>query len=422
MNVAGSGARLDRDLMDIVGAAHVRPADVRDEIDGIRPHWVVAPGSISEAAAVLRVASREGLALAPRGGGTAMGLGNPPSRLDVVLETGRMNRVLAHEAGDLIVEAEAGASLEDLQTIVRGSGQMLAIDSPHPHATLGGMVAANTSGARRFRYGTLRDLVIGLTIVLPDGTVARSGGRVVKNVAGYDLGKLFTGSLGTLGLISQIIFRLHAVPPARALVEIDVDSIQAVGDVVQVLLHSPLVPSAIELSGPATQRRINVLFEGTEAGVTEQAQRACNLTAISGRPSIAESAEDDLEPGGAGPAARVAIKITCLPADVPATLTLIDAVTEKKGVDVEVWGQAATAVLWVRLYGEMNQIAAVILRLREAMAPGGGSVVVTEAPVDLKRLVDVWGPAGDALPLMWRMKERFDPLNVMNPGRFVGGI
>ena len=161
---------------------------------------------------MMKLAAREGLAVAPRGGGTKIHIGDPPRRLDLILSTARMNEVLEHTPGDQIIRLEAGVKLEDLQQHISDSDQMLAIDPPESGATIGGIVAANASGPKRYRYGTIRDLIIGITVVLHDGTVAKAGGKVVKNVAGYDLSKLFTGSLGTLGVIANTNFRLNPRP------------------------------------------------------------------------------------------------------------------------------------------------------------------------------------------------------------------
>jgi len=192
-------------LQDIAGRGYAREAAEGDAIDGVRPRFVVEPGSVEEVSALLRLSHRAGLAVAPRGGGTTLGWGATPRRLDLILSTARLNRVLEHAAGDLVVRAEAGVMLEALQAAAGAAGQRLALDPPDVGATLGGIVAANPSGPLRLRYGTVRDLLIGVTVVLADGTVAKAGGKVVKNVAGYDLCKLFTGSLGTLGVVVETI-------------------------------------------------------------------------------------------------------------------------------------------------------------------------------------------------------------------------
>lgn len=237
------------DLQGIAGRAHARAAAEGDDIDGARPRFVVEPGSGEEVSLLMRFAHDRGLAVAPRGGGTKLGWGNKPARLDIIMSTARMNRVLEHAAGDLVARAEAGVTLRTLQETVGKAGQRLALNPPEAGATLGGIVAANPSGYLRLRYGTARDLLIGITVVLADGTVAKAGGKVVKNVAGYDLCKLFTGSLGTLGVIVETIWRLHPIPASRRTVVVELTTPDAFGAAVQALLHgrSPLVLDALEL-------------------------------------------------------------------------------------------------------------------------------------------------------------------------------
>ncbi len=237
-------------LQDIAGRDYARGAAEGDAIGGVRPRFVVEPGSVEEVSALLWLAHHAGLAVAPRGGGTTLGWGATPRRLDLILSTARLDRVLEHAAGDLVARAEAGVTLETLQAAAGAAGQRLALDPPDAGATLGGIVAANPSGPLRLRYGTVRDLLIGVTVVLADGTVAKAGGKVVKNVAGYDLCKLFTGSLGTLGIVVETIWRLHPLPAARRTVAVALASPEAAGAAVQDLLHAPgssLVLDALEL-------------------------------------------------------------------------------------------------------------------------------------------------------------------------------
>ena len=223
---------------------------------------VSEPGSVAEAAEVLAAASGEGRRVSiEREGG------------DVVLSTGRLDRVLEHEAGDLTATVEAGIRLSALRARLAEHRQMLALDPPG-HPTVGACIAGNLSGPRRHRYGTARDLVLGVTVVLADGTVASSGGKVVKNVAGYDLGKLFCGSHGTLGLIARASLRLHPLPAASQTVVAAVDGAEEAQRLWQALLRSPLVPSAVDLLWPG---RLAVLFEGSERAVSAQVAAAREL-------------------------------------------------------------------------------------------------------------------------------------------------
>src|SRR5205807_8771521 len=184
-----------------------------DAVDGVPAQMVIKPASADELARALRVANAAGLSVIPRGAGTKLGWGNPPRRADLILSPARVDRVIEHAWGDMTAAVQAGCTVEHFQRTLAEHRQRLALDALWPkRATIGGMLAANDSGALRVRFGALRDLIIGITLALPDGTLAKSGGKVVKNVAGYDLPKLATGALGTLGIITQAIFRLHPVP------------------------------------------------------------------------------------------------------------------------------------------------------------------------------------------------------------------
>ena len=222
-----------------------RPADDGDAIAGVPARFVAAPGSANEAAAVVRAAAVHDLSTVVRGAATKLDWGSPPERLDLILDTRRLTGVVEHAAGDLIVVVRAGTPLADLSPKLAAAGQQLALDAPLPGATVGGTVAVNTSGPRRMAYGTVRDLLIGVTNVRPDGDLARAGGKVVKNVAGYDLGKLVTGSYGTLGLITECAFRLHPVPEASAVLRRPVEGPAGLRTLVSAVLGAQVVPAAL---------------------------------------------------------------------------------------------------------------------------------------------------------------------------------
>src|SRR3954468_24240994 len=228
---------------------------------------VVRPQSVEEVSAVLRESSGP---VRVRGGGSKWTWGATGVPPDVVIDTAGLDRGVEHAAGDLVVTVQAGALRADVQTVLGVAGQWLALDPPEPAATVGGVVATAVSGPRRLRYGAPRDLLIGLTVVLADGTVARSGGKVVKNVAGYDLGKLFTGSYGTLGVVAECTFRLHPLPAARRVVTVQTND---PGPLVRDVLRSPLEPSALEWDGTA----LHAVFETVESAADAQAQEFVNV-------------------------------------------------------------------------------------------------------------------------------------------------
>jgi glycolate oxidase FAD binding subunit len=424
-------------LQELEGADLVQPAPPGTAVDGVPVARVARPGSVEEASQVLAAAAADGLAVAFAGGGSKLGLGNPPERVDLLVSTERLDQVLEHAAGDLVVRVQAGVRLADLRQRLAPAGQWLALDPPEPRATVGGVVAADASGPRRLRYRTVRDLIIGITVVLADGTVARAGGKVVKNVAGYDLAKLFCGSLGTLGMIAEATFRLHPVPAAAAVVTLQVDNPEQVGQATKRLARSPLEPSAVELVVDewGWPGRLTVVFEGIRPGVEAQAAAAAELLGQVGEASVAGPGQTDaaLSQLGARPfeKAELALKAACPPAELPGALAELQ-LGRRRGWDGSVSAHAATGVLWMASglrEGDLPSdspmfphVVGSIAEARERLVARGGSLVVVKAPPELKRAVDAWGPAGDALGLMRRVKERFDPDRRLAPGRFVGGI
>jgi glycolate oxidase FAD binding subunit len=417
------------ELQNIVGAQNVREATADDTIEGVEPSLVVEPGTIEETSEVLKLASREELAVSPRGGGTKMGLGNPPRQVDLILSTLRMDGIIEHVPGDQIVRAQAGLKLEDLQENLAGSDQLLGVDPPEEGATVGGVVAANASGPRRLRYGTVRDLIIGIKVVLADGTVAKAGGKVVKNVAGYDLSKLFTGSLGTLGVIAEANFRLHPIRESARTVFVEVDDHTQIPDVAQALTHSSVsqfVLDALEMRWEGDRGVIAALFEGIEPAVEAQSSAAAEILRSHGEVKVLGKDDGDefwnsfaRRPWATG---DVALKIGAPPADLTAVLDSILGAAERAGVEARLSGHAGTGVTFAGLSGEDDGIVDVVEEVREIRVRRGGSVVVQEAPLSIKERLDVWGPAGDYLGLTRRVKEKFDPGYTMNPGRFLGGI
>ncbi|HST96257.1 MAG TPA: FAD-binding oxidoreductase [Geodermatophilus sp.] len=381
-----------------------------DAVGGVVPREVVRPTTVDQVAEVLRAAAADGRTVVPVGGRSKLTWAAPPESCDLLLDLTGLDRVVEHVAGDLTVVAEAGVRLADLQAQVGRAGQLLGLDPPEDGATLGGVVSANASGPRRLRYGTTRDLLIGITVVLADGTVAHAGGKVVKNVAGYDLGKLFTGAHGTLGVVVSTTWRLHPVPPARRVVTLELPDAAAAGPVSVALARSTLTPSAVELiAGADRTARLVVLFESIAESVAGQAGAA---VALLGGGEESEDLPEDFgrRPGGAD---DVLLRLAHAPASLSAVLGALPAGTALAA-------HAATGVTYAAV--PAGEAVDALPRLRAAIAPQDGTAVVLRAPDAVRERLDHWGPVGDSLDLMRRVKERFDPERRMSPGRFVGGL
>ncbi|MGP3928647.1 FAD-binding oxidoreductase [Nonomuraea sp. KM88] len=386
----------------------VRRAGEKDAVSGVVPRWVALPETVEEISAVLRACAEQDLAVVPAGGGTKLHWGHPPERCDVLLDMCCMNEIIEHAAGDLVVRAQAGVTMDALAAALADKGQELALDPPFAeHTTVGGTLATATAGPRAFRYGTARDLLIGITVVLPDGTVAKSGGKVVKNVAGYDLGKLFTGSRGTLGVIAEATFRLHPLPAQRLWIVTGTKVADLTGETLRRLAVSQAEPSAVDIDClDGRYATIAVLVEGSAAG-----QRAEALRDVLGDGTITAGPPDWW---GLILTDDVLLEVRFPPARTVETL----AAAGESGFSFR--GSPVTGQAYLELWGDVSEeeLTAAVDRLRARIEALGGRLTVPASPYEG---VDRWGQVS-TLPLMRRVKERFDPGRRMSPGRFVGGI
>jgi len=397
----------------------------RDAIAGVQPRAAYAPATLDECAELMAMAARERLRLGFVGGGTALALGAPPTGLDAVVRTGQLARIIEHAPADQVVIVEAGLTLAALQAQLAAHGQRLALDPPRPdRATIGGLVATAGFGPLRARYGAIRDLIIGVTLVLADGTVARGGGKVVKNVAGFDLPKVACGSLGTLGLVAAAAFRLHPLPEAVHTVMMPGVRPEQVVALISAARDAQLEPTcAVALTatgagdvGASGRFDLGVRFEGFGQGTAQQVARLLAIAQAAGAPG--EPLSDDAAAAfwrrhdAVRTAAPLRVHAAALPTRFP------EVAAQLAGLGSLAW----YATLGVGFAGgDVDPAAATpLITAARAALGAGGSLVIEEAPAGLG--IDPWGPLPPSFAIMQRLKRRFDPDGRLNPGRFVGGL
>lgn len=401
-------------------AAIAGPEHARADGDAIR----VAPADAEQVAAVLRFANENGLSVVSTGGGSKLGWGNPVEP-EVFLCLERMNAVREHAWQDMTCTVEAGCTWAAMQHELARHGQMVALDPLWPErTTVGGVLATNDSGAMRLRYGGLRDLVIGMTLVLADGTIAKSGGKVVKNVAGYDLHKLMTGSFGTLGVITEVNFRLHpAEQDARTFTVAAQYATQLAGPLAT-LLHAQIALSAVQLRTAAGRCALDVRLCARRECLGDHAEKLhrifSGLAVEEIDAHVWQAREQLFAEGGA-----TVVKASVLPAEVCAVADAVKESAVALSIDVSLVAQATglmTVALAERQGAARDAAAGLIEKLRAQVRPAGGSVVVIQMPDALRGKIDVWDCRSDALAMMREIKRRFDRNRILSPGRFVGGI
>jgi len=384
---------------------------------------VFEPDTETELAAALRFGDAAGFGVVPRGGGTKTGWGNPPTRADLILSTARLNRIIEHAWADLTVSAEAGCTIQNLQSALAEHGQCIAVDPLWPErATVGGILSTNDSGTLRIRYGALRDLIIGVTIALPDGTLASSGGKVVKNVAGYDLPKLVTGALGTLGIITRAIFRLHPLPRNVQSFTLSARDLDDANRIVLAAQDSRLAHTGLQTRfTPGAAPAVDVRFEGTGAGLAAQAGTLRKLAAPATESATSDAVWQARQELWCQAEPAAIAKFSVLPASIAETCRCIRNLADSLSVRWSAVVQG-TGLGWLRLEASSPpSIYQVLHALRPELERAGGSLVVLHRPAAMP-VIDAWGSGGDAFPVMLSVKRQFDPRGTLNPGRFVGGI
>ncbi|MHB8488031.1 MAG: FAD-binding oxidoreductase [Candidatus Dormibacteria bacterium] len=393
---------------ELVGAEHVRTAHAGDAVGGVAPGLVVSPADEMEVASVLSAAGARGLTVVARGGGTKIEWGSPPERCDVVLSTSRLEGIVDHEPADLVCVVRAGTSLTSLQerlTVAPGFRQRLMLDPPQgAAATIGGVVATAASGPLRTRFGTPRDLVIGASFVLSDGTVGRSGGKVVKNVAGFDVAKLLVGSLGTLAVITEVAFRLHPLPAASRTVVLEARSASELCGFASGIGRLQVTPSVVDLHWP--QGVVMVRFDSSERGAVVQAERV--VRELGGR-ILADDEETALTAAVAGSpwtGSGVVAAVALMPSRIGALLSSTSAPCD------------ALALRPLLGTGEVRFAPEALAAVTAAVRAAGGRLVIRRG--DAVAAGDIEDEV--LLDLMRSVKRQLDPGRTLSPGRQVGGI
>lgn len=417
-------------------------------IDQVPVEREQSPASPEELSEILRSAQETGATVVPVGGGTKLPLGNPPRSASLAVLTSRLSGIVEYEPDNMTVSVLAGTPLLKLQEVLKKNSQFLPLDPPHPaKATIGGLVACNTSGPIRFRYGTIRDLLLGVKIVHAGGTRTKAGGKLVKNVTGYDMCKLYTGSLGTLGILTELTFKVQPRSEALATVLLSYSSPQAALEATQVFLRSDLLPDAMEVwNAPAIESLMResgsppwtlaVRFGEVAPAVEWQVNR---LKEVLGQTDgelmrVLDSSESESwwdqaasarEVSGGGEEATV--KCSVLYHSTAETALRMEEMGKRLGARTALYCHAGTYVIyghyeWVPEGPPTEKLREEFTALRLHCAAQGGHTVVERVRPEVKRGFDVWGYGAPALEIMRRIKHEFDPRGILNPGRFVGGI
>lgn len=434
--------RLAASVEGIVGAEHVRGGErtAAFAIGAAQPHLVAAPGTAEAVAALLRVADEAGAAVVPWGGGTQQTLGFPPRRYDLALSLRRLNRVLEYNPEDMTVAVEAGITLGDLDATLAPRAQMLPIDPPLRHRlTVGGALATHASGPRRHAFGTLRDLCIGLTAAYPDGTLAKAGGMVVKNVTGFDLMKMHLGALGTLGIVTRVNLRVLPQPAAERTLLLRFPGPGPALAAGAAITATQLRPTAVEFSAPTTTAACRLPLDGSllcvrcEGGAATVARQEVDLRDMAaplGATEVATVAGDDharlwssladWNEAATLTGHTAVLKLTTLPTDLPAALVALVEEGQRHGLSVAVRASVGVGIAYLRVTGDESGAG-----LRRTLAAAHGhwpALTVYGYDPHHAASLPIWGVEPQTISVMRDLKAAYDPKGTLNPGRFIGGI
>jgi glycolate oxidase FAD binding subunit len=443
-----------KEISNIVGSANIFDQSHQLEdysVDGKTPSVIVFPNTKEEISEIIKLANRESLSVIPWGGGTKIGIGNEPEKADIIIITNRLNRLIEHNDSDLVATTESGITLNDFQTALKDKNQSLPIDPPHLKrgATIGGIIATNDSGPKRLRsgttHGTMRELILGIKIVRPDGEIAKAGAKVVKNVAGYDIPKLFVGSLGTLGIIVEATLRLYTIPEYSQTFIVSLPSFQTAHETALSILNSSLTPACLELVNSSlsesisTKLKLNlksnayvlaIRFESVEKAVKSQSAKLKEIcSSHKGQGVILEGEIEEKFwyeitefPWTQDKDKTAVCKASVLIKDLSIIFEKLEDISKNSGLGILASARAGNGVLIISLDGEIPNVIKAAISLRELVNSLNGTMIIQQAPPSIKSEIDVWGEIGSSLSIMKKLKSQFDPNGVINPGRFVGGI
>ncbi len=419
-----------------------RPPSSQFIIDGQAPETVVYPASVDEVSRLLKEANEHDRAISPVGHGAFLHVGGVPKRYQQALCTTELSTVVNYQPTDMTITVGAGLDLAQLQAILGENGQWLPLDPPCPErATVGGVIAANLNGPARFSQGTVRDFLIGIKVVRADGTLIKGGGQVVKNVAGYDLPKLYCGSFGTLGVIVEATFMIRPRPEAQTTFALTFSSAEKAGEAALKLTSSDMQPFFLELANffplsPSRDQRGDAycLFVGFAGMQEEIDDQRSHLRDILGDDAggIEELGVDEAQTLAqalrdfpvSGPA-TLRCKVSLQPTQLATFCVDLEAEAQRRHAPVRLLARAGNGILYTAFEGEAvpdDQMLSLVDWIRVHATGNNGFAVVEEIPPALKERANVWGTVGKAFPLMQRLKETLDPNGILNPGRFVGGI
>jgi glycolate oxidase FAD binding subunit len=424
----------------ILQSCAVRDADASDDVDGVRPRYVVEPASADALAGLLGCASRDRVSVVLRGGGTKLGWGRGPNPIDLVIGTRRLNGVLAHAHGDLTATVEAGTTVGALNQELARCSQWLPVDNAFEEATVGGLIATNDSGPLRHRHGTPRDLLIGIHLAMTDGRIVKAGGTVVKNVAGYDLGKLISGSHGCLAAIVSATFKLAPLPAASTTVVATFGDADELAQAVSAVSASQIEPAAFDVhviagppgagfagsvESPGTNvgrnppYRALVQFASTQAAIDAQVDELRRLVDADSFTLTTGPEEAGLWRGqtrAPWAAAGSIVRASWLPSHIRAVLSLLEEIAGEGGRSIQLVARAGVGAGLIRIEADPTATVAAIESLR-ARPDVAGHVVALRADPLVKRRIDVWGAPGDHGALLGAIRRAFDPAGVLNAGR-----